>query len=52
MLVRRPPNTGPSAAKNAEAPARIPRAQPRLSAGNTALVIAIAVGIMSAAPVP
>ncbi len=50
--VRRPPSTGPRAAKKAEAPARIPSAVPRRSAGKTALTIAIAVGIISAAPQP
>ena len=52
MLVSRPPSTGPSAAKNADPPARIPSAVPRRSLGYTALVMATPVGIMSAAPTP
>ena len=50
--VSRPPSTGPRAAKKAEAPARMPRALPRRSSGNTALTSAMAVGIISAAPMP
>ena len=52
MLVSAPPSTGPSAAKNADPPASTPSAVPRRSSGKTALTIAIAVGIISAAPTP
>jgi hypothetical protein len=52
MLVRRPPNTGPSAAKNADPPASTPSAVPRRSRGKTLLTMATAVGIISAAPQP
>ena len=50
--VMRPPSTGPSAAKNADAPAMSPSARPRSSSGKTNATIAIVVGIMRAAPTP
>jgi hypothetical protein len=50
--VSNPPNPGPSAAKNAEAPATIPSALPRSCSGNTALTMASVVGNIRAAPTP
>ncbi len=50
--VRRPPSTGPSAAKKADAPAISPSARPRFSGGKVAVTMAIVVGIISAAPTP
>jgi hypothetical protein len=40
------------AAKNAEAPAINPSARPRSLGGKTALMMAMVVGIISAAPMP
>lgn len=48
----RPPRTGPSAAKKADPPARIPRAVPLRSRGKTDDTIATEVGIISAAAQP
>lgn len=52
MDARRPPSTGPSAAKKADPPASTPSAVPRRSPGKTDETIATPVGIISAAAHP
>ena len=47
-----PPNTGPRALVNADAPAQVPMARPRSAAGKAALMTARLLGTSNAPPMP